>query len=316
MKQSYNIHMSGIFIYNPESGKGKIEKYKDYIISSLSKKFGEISLAPTAHAGQATEFAIDACGKYDYLFVAGGDGTLNEVINGIADKENKPVLGYIPTGTVNDVSHSLGISKNIKKAVKNLLNSKTYSHDIFKVNDHYGIYVCCAGLFTVASFDTKRSAKKHFGKLAYFFRGVKDLFSAKPIHLKVYTNEENIERDVALMLVLNSRSVAGFMINRPAALDDGEVELVLMHSHKNRIKFSDILRCVGLFLFGVKSYKKNKHVTYLKTNKFKLETNGGLIINLDGEKCGEGSFQFIVIKRGIDLLLPNKNINRLNKLKG
>ena len=312
----YNNSMSGIFIFNPESGSGKIEKYKNYIVSELSKKFGDITLAPTSYSGHATKIANDACGKYEYLFVSGGDGTLNEVINGIADKDDKPIIGYIPTGTVNDVAHSLGISKKIKRAVKGILNGTVYNHDIFKVNDRFGIYVCCAGLFTVASFDTKRSAKKKFGKVAYFFRGIKDLFKAKPIHLKMQINDQTVEQDVALMLVLNSRSTAGFMVNRPASLNDGEVEVLLVHSHKNKIKLSDVLRCVGIFLFGVKVYKKNKHVSYFKTAAFNLETDSGLTINLDGEKCGEGSFDFSVIKSGVQIIVPQKSYEKIAKLKG
>ena len=307
--------MSSIFIFNPESGNGKIAKHKDYIVKKMSEKYGDITLAPTEHAGHATEIAGDACGKYDYIFVSGGDGTLNEVINGIADKENKPTIGYMPTGTVNDVARSLGISKNIKKAVNGLVDGKIYEHDIFKVNDKYGIYVCCAGLFTVASFDTKRSAKKHFGKIAYFFRGVKDLFKAKPIHLSIEVNGEKFEKDVALMLILNSRSTAGFMLNRPAALDDGQVEVILVHSNKNKITFSDVLRCAGLFLFGVRHFKDNKHITYLKTDKFNLKTEDGLTINLDGEKSGEGSFNFETIQKGISLIIPQKSYAKLAKLK-
>lgn len=308
--------MSGIFIYNPESGNGKIAKYKDYIISSLTQKFGEIILCPTTHQGHASLLASQACDQHEYIIVAGGDGTLNEVINGIADKENKPTIAYIPTGTVNDVAHSLGISKNIKKAINGIINGQVYAHDIFKVNDRFGIYVCCAGLFTVASFDTKRSAKKHLGKIAYFFRGVRDLFKAKPIHLTLETDAVNIEKDVALMLVLNSRSTAGFMLNRPAALNDGEVEVVLVHSHENKIRFSDVLRCAGLFLFGLNAFKKNKKITYLKTDKFRLTTDGGLTINLDGEKCGEGSFDFSIIKSGVQIIVPQKSYQKLIKLNG
>ena len=307
--------MSGIFIFNPESGKGKIVKHKEYIVSQLASAYGDIDLSPTTHSGHATELAADACGKYDYIFVAGGDGTLNEVVNGIADKDNKPTIGYIPTGTVNDVAHSIGISKNIKKAVNELTKGKIFAHDIFKVNQHYGIYVCCAGLFTVASFDTKRTAKKHFGKIAYFFRGVKDLFKAKPIHISLETENKTIEKDVALMLVLNSRSTAGFMLNRKAALDDGVVEVILVHSHKNRIGFSDVLRCANLFLFGVKANKNNKKITYFKTDKFKISTDGGLTINLDGEKCGEGAFEFSVMKQGVNIIIPQKSYEKLTKLK-
>ena len=67
--------------------------------------------------------------------------TINEVVNGFGENENAPILGIIPAGTVNDVAHSLHISKNLKKAVKTLVEGDVFEHDIFKVNEKYGIYV-------------------------------------------------------------------------------------------------------------------------------------------------------------------------------
>ena len=96
---------------------------------------------PTTHSGHATALAKSAIGKYDYFFTAGGDGTINEVINGFGDSEQKPILGYIPCGTVNDVARSLGLKKNIKKAVKILMEGEPKTHDTFRVNNKYGIYV-------------------------------------------------------------------------------------------------------------------------------------------------------------------------------
>ena len=94
--------MKCIFVYNPESGKGKIKKHRNYIIEQLAKKYGEVHCVETRHAGDATELARNAIGVYDYFFVSGGDGTLNEVVKGFGNAENKPILGYIPSGTVND----------------------------------------------------------------------------------------------------------------------------------------------------------------------------------------------------------------------
>lgn len=301
--------MKCIFVYNPESGKGKIKKYRDYILKELATKYGEVDCVETRHAGDATELARNACGIYDYFFVSGGDGTINEVVNGFGENENAPILGIIPSGTVNDVAHSLHISKNLKKAVKNLVEGEIFEHDIFKVNDRYGIYVCCTGLFSKTSYDTARYTKKRLGKFAYFLRGVKEVVSTKPTKLELQVNGEKLKRNCAMLLIFNSRSTAGFNVNKNALLDDGVVEIVVFHSHKKSIWIFDILRAVRFFLFGVKSILKSKNVTYRQASNFTIKLAEDTIINLDGEKSGKGTFDFSVINKGLKILIPKKTKN-------
>ena len=296
--------MKSIFVYNPESGKGKIKKYRDFIIKELAKKYGEIDCVETKKQGDATEFAKNSIGVYDYFFVSGGDGTINEVVNGFGENKNAPILGIIPTGTVNDVAHSINISKNIKKAVKVLIEGEVFEHDIFKVNDRYGIYVCCAGLFSKTSYDTERYKKKRLGKLAYFFRGVKELTTTKPTKLELIIGDEKIQKYCSMLLIFNSRSTAGFNVNKKALLDDGVVEIVVFHSHQKRIWFIETLRAVRFFLFGLKSVKNSKNVTYRQASNFKIKLAEDTVINLDGEKSGKGSFNFSVINKGIKILIP------------
>lgn len=299
--------MKCIFVYNPESGNGKIKKYRNYILSELAKKYGNVDCVETRHAGDATELAKNSIGVYDYFFISGGDGTINEVINGFGENENAPILGIIPSGTVNDVAHSLGISKNLKKAVKNLIEGEVFEHDIFKVNDRYGIYVCCTGLFSKTSYDTERYKKKRLGKLAYFFRGVKELGTTKPTKLELEINGEKIKKYCAMLLIFNSRSTAGFLVNKKASLNDGVVEVVVFHSHEHSIWLFEILRAVRFFLFGVNSIKKSKNVTYRQASEFKIKLAEDTVINLDGEKSGKGSFEFKVINKGIKILVPKKS---------
>ena len=301
--------MKCIFVYNPESGKGKIKKYRDYILAQLATKYGNVDCVETRHAGDATELARNACGVYDYFFVSGGDGTINEVVNGFGENENAPILGIIPSGTVNDVAHSLHISKNLKKAVKNLIEGEVFEHDIFKVNDRYGIYVCCTGLFSKTSYDTARYTKKRLGKLAYFLRGVKEVVTTKPTKIELVIDNERIKKDCAMLLIFNSRSTAGFNVNKKALLDDGVVEIIIFHSHKKSIWLFDILRAVRFFLFGIKAVRKSKNITYRQAAKFKIKLAEDTVINLDGEKSGKGTFDFSVINKGLKILIPKKTKN-------
>jgi len=298
--------MKCVYIYNPNSGNGKVLKYKDFILSSLREKFGEVEEMPTTKAGDASIYSKNACGKYDYLFVSGGDGTLNEVINGMGEAENKPIIGYIPTGTVNDVARSLKIPFSIKKAVKNILEGEPFEHDIFKVNDRYGIYVCCTGLFTSSSYATTQNVKKRLGKIAYFFKGAKDVFTARPVCVTLKTQNETISQKCALVLILNSRSTAGFLLNKNASLNDGVVEVVLIHSHDKKVKLSDIIRTANIFAFGLDRHKTSKHITYRLLKNFTMQVDDGAIINLDGEKTSSGTFDFSVINKGVKIIVPKQ----------
>ena len=109
-----------------------------------------------------------------------------------------------------------------------------------------------------------------------------------------------------MLLIFNSRSTAGFNVNKKALLDDGLVEIVIFHSHKKSIWLFDLLRTVRFFLFGIKSIIHSKNVTYRQTDKFRIKLSEDTTINLDGEKSGKGSFDFSVINKGLKILIPKK----------
>jgi len=295
--------MKCMFIYNPESGNGRIRKKEEYIVKCLSQKYQVVDVKKTEYQGHAKEYACNSVGKYDTLIVAGGDGTLNEVVSAIAQKDGAPTIGYIPTGTVNDVAHSLGISKNIKKALNTILSGKPFSHDVFRVKDRYGLYVCAIGSISESSYLAKRKSKKAFGKLAYFFHGASKIFSGKSFYAKLEYDGGVIEQESALFLAMNSKHVAGFTVNKEAELSDGLVDIVLIENQKEKVTLESLLKIAKLFLFKLKRSEKTKGLTHLKLDKFKFTTSPTTAVNLDGEFGFYGSFDFEVIKGGIKILI-------------
>lgn len=296
--------MKCLFIYNPRSGRGKIKKKEEYIVKKLLEKYDIVDVAQTKYAGNAKEIALKACSIYDTFVVAGGDGTLNEIINAIAEKENAPTIGYIPTGTINDVAHSLKIPRNIKKALKIILDGKTFNHDIFKCNDRYGIYVCATGIATESTYSTSQTAKNKFGKIAPFVHGAKNIFKSEPFLVKIKNEEIDIQKNCSLLLIINSKRVAGFTINKKAVLDDGYVDCVMLHSPKKHgFSFISLFRLAKIFLFGIK-YQNTKHTTYLKLKEFELTINNKAKINLDGERAFKGSFKFKALDKGVKIFVP------------
>lgn len=296
--------MKCLYVFNPTSGKQKNKKNTSYILDKLKTKFDTVDVMPTQKRGDAGIFAKNACGKYDVLVISGGDGTVNEVINAIANEENRPQIGYIPTGTTNDLAHSLKIPKNVKKAVNIILNGKVAHHDIFKINDKYGIYVSAFGLFTASSYTASQKTKKKFGKLAYYFSGFKEIKNAKKFALTLKTDTIQFDSNIILGIIANSRYVSGYKINKMADCSDGFVNVILFKEKKKKgVSLKMLLKIFRVFLFGITTLKNTKDIVVLKLNKFSINFDENITINIDGEKGLNGSFDFEVLKQHIDIFI-------------
>lgn len=293
-----------LFVYNPHSGKGKVAKKEKYIVDKLSEKF-EVELVRSEYAGHMGDYIRQKGENFDVIVGAGGDGSLNEIVDAVMSLKTRPKIGYIPAGTVNDIAHSLYIPRKINKAVDNILNGEVFSHDVMKVNEKHGIYVCCSGLFTESSYSTDQAKKKKMGKIAYAFHGIKKVFSTPAVKLKLIYEGGEIEGKYAIMLIINSRYVSGMRMNKRAILNDGVVDVILIDSKNDIVNLGAVERVLALFVKGIKD-KIKKHIHHFVLDKFKIETQSSTIINLDGEKIGAGSFDCQVIKQGIDVIVPKK----------
>ncbi len=299
--------MKCVYIYNPKSGTRRHVALEGYIVSELRKQYTEVMVRPTAQRGDAERFAREACGMYDTIIVAGGDGTVNEIINGIAEQPVRPNIGYIPTGTTNDLAHSLGIPQNIEQAVQFLLRGTPTKRDIFRVNERYGIYVCAFGLFTATSYTAKASVKKRIGKLAYYFTGVRELHDIHKIPITLRAENLTLNTEVVLGIAVNSRYVSGFRIDDAADCHDGYVHLVLFKEmRRRRISLKTLFTIAKMFVRGVTSVEHVKDCEVLRLNRFSIEIADDTPINIDGEIGLRGSFDFEVKKQHVAFLIPAK----------
>ena len=308
--------MKCLFVYNPNSGKSGLQKRIDYIKSQLNTIYDEVDYKPTEYKGHAQKIASDACGKYDYLVISGGDGTVNEVVNGLAEKEHAPILGYLPSGTVNDLSRSLMIPRNLKKAIAILRQNSIYHHDIFKANDKYGIYFCGSGVFTSVSYSTKQKKKKKLGKIAYFIDAIKDFSNINDFEVDIITKDGKVIGDKYIMLlIINSRSTAGFLSNKKANLSDGKVDLVFIKRENDRPfnYLKSLFNVARVFLFGINSVRKSHDVTLLNLDEFDLKISKRLIINIDGEEGTQGNIHFTVLKQHLNIIVNPKVIKKIAK---
>lgn len=281
--------MKCIFMYNPNSGKGKIVRKLDLIETTLKSKYKEVTMYATKSGLDTREVAYESCTKYDAIIFSGGDGTFNEVLTGVSKQDIRPILGYIPSGTVNDIARNLGIPRNIKKALKIILEDNIINHDVGKVNDRYFMYVCAMGTFTGVSYRTKQHVKKRLGKLAYALDGIKDIIKPKLSKIVIETKNQSLEAKFPLILILNSVTVGGFKVNKWGHLNDGTFDVILI---KNDIS-KGLFNILKLFIFGVRKKSDCKHFTYVRSSEFDIKVDSDSQWCLDGEAGPNGS---IIIK--------------------
>ena len=160
--------MKCIFIYNPNSGRGRIAKKLPYIVRRLREKYDRVDVYATKTRGDLSSKVRKIASEYDCIVFSGGDGTFNEVLRGVGDMHSLPDFGYIPGGTANDVAHSLGIPrKSLRGALNVILRGRRELLDCLCINGRdYAMYSVSAGAFTSASYTTPQEAKKALGLLA------------------------------------------------------------------------------------------------------------------------------------------------------
>ncbi len=297
--------MNCLVVYNPYSKKNKIEKNNDYIRTRLSVKYSVVDFYKTEGVKSITNYLELNSSNYDLVIVSGGDGTVNEAINGLAKSNYKGSFSVIPSGTCNDFSTLLKYSKNIKKQLDNILEGTQVSLDICKLNDTYFTYGLAIGKYTDVSYKADRRIKRLFGRLAYFITGFKEFYKYTRLDLDLEIDGTKISGTYYTVLVLNSDKVAGFKIKNNVKLDDCLIDVVLIEKNLKGISWP---RLAYFFLFGSK--KAHKIKSY-KARELKIKSNALLDINADGELASTTNEAIIaVLNKKINIIVNEKIRNK------
>lgn len=270
-----------LFIFNPAAGRGKIKGKLFEIINAFVKHGYKVTVYPTQNKGDATKIIAREVDSYDLLVCGGGDGTLNEVISGQMQSGKMIPIGYIPAGSMNDVAHSLKISREIKNSVGNILTGIPKTMDVGKFNNKYFIYVAAFGAFTDVPYTTSQKNKNTIGNLSYYLEGIKKISELKAKHVKVCYNDRVIEDDFIIGFVTNSLYIAGFKnVNySKTSLNDGMFEMLLIKMPKNIFDLEAIVSAL------LNNKMNENYIHYIQASKITVISEG-LEWTLDGEYGG------------------------------
>jgi diacylglycerol kinase (ATP) len=297
-------------IYNPTSGREIFKKHLPDVLAKLENAGYETSCHATTGPGDATEAArIAVERKYDIVIAAGGDGTFNEVVNGLAEQEYRPKLGLIPVGTTNDFARALHIPRDILAATEVIVNGQTIPIDIGRMNDKYFVNIAGGGRITELTYEVPIKLKTMLGQLAYYIKGIEMLPSLKPYKLHLEYDGKLYEGDVMLFLIALTNSVGGFEKLAPdASINDGYFTLLIL----KKTNLADFVRLVTLALRG--DHIKDPNVIYTKANYVKVTSEDDVLINLDGELGGKTPVEFKNLYRHFDIFAPIDQLRKEDRI--
>lgn len=196
---------------NPTAGNEEAGDFKDRLIEKLNTYFETVDAQMTEYEGHIAELAHKACEeKYDAFFVMGGDGTVSEAISGLSEQDYKPIFGFIPMGTVNDLARALNMPLDPEICIENLVLDSLVKLDVGKVNDKYFSNMVAIGALPRSVKDTSIEDKSKFGKFAYVINGIKELKESTPSRYKLNVDGREFEIESSLIAISVSGAMSSF----------------------------------------------------------------------------------------------------------
>ena len=281
-------------IINPTSGGEQALNYKEKIENKAKEYFEVVETRITEKALDATHFAEEAAKeKYEAVIVFGGDGTVNEVISGIAEKEYIPKLGIIPGGTGNLITKLVQIDQDIDKAIESLDFNLTNKIDIGKANDHYFGYIFSVGSLPEAIHNVEIEDKTKFGMFAYAINTVKSVIRDEVFNIKVETENGNYEGDASQVLVLLSNYFSDKKI-----FDENKVGYANILILKDASIFSKLSLIPDLLKGDV---VENDSIEYIKAKTIKISSDIEIESDIDGDQSDDLPVEIKVLGNHIEI---------------
>ncbi|MEN8077244.1 YegS/Rv2252/BmrU family lipid kinase [Clostridioides difficile] len=284
-------------IYNPYSGENLILSKLDEIIN-IHQQAG-LTIVPYRIRKECSiegAFHDIRPGEYEYILVAGGDGTVDSVVNAMAKQGISLPIGILPVGTANDFSKFLGIPFDIEEACKKIINSTVTTVDLGSINDKYFVNVASTGLFTDVSQKTDVNLKNTIGKLAYYLKGLEELPNFRPLKVKIKSTEMDFEGNMYLMLIFNGKTAGNFNLATKADASDGMLDVIVF-------KAVQVYELIPLFIKVLKGeHLDSDKVIYFKTDKLHVECDEDIVTDIDGEKGPDFPLDIKCIKGGLKIL--------------
>ena len=293
--------MHSRLIVNPVAGSDRGAELAGLLKKRLQRQFVELDLVTTAGEGDARRAAREAAqDRYDYLFVAGGDGTLNETLNGVCDVDGaigRVTFGIVPLGTANDFATALGIPDDLDQAIGVLSRRQPRQVDVGRLNGEHFVNVSAGGFIAEVSDAVTPHLKTIAGKLAYLIGGAQALLRHEPIEVRYRSAAADGRSMLETFAVCNSRLVGGGRLIAPdAVLDDGELDVCFIEDMPD-VEFVALLRRVS-----GGEHVADERVRYFRARHLEMTFDRPIKVNVDGQVLETDRCSYSILPRAARFL--------------
>jgi diacylglycerol kinase (ATP) len=298
---------TAVLIVNPNAGSETRAQVIQDIVKTAADLGWRVTVAETQRENHATQLAADAAAAgHPVVLAAGGDGTLNEVIQALAGTET--VLGAIPLGTMNVWAREMGLSLDPVEATRQLLQGRTFRVDLGRVNGRYFLLMAGMGFDAVAVYAIQGKTKSRFGPLAFVVAGVVAALRTRGTRVRIRADGQTFETNAALITVGNTRLWAGAVqITHHASATDGRLDVCIFPGRA----FLTKVKHFALVLIG--RHDDDPDVTYLQVRSLHIATRPPIPIQVDGESFGTTPAQVDVVPGCLRVLVGQDDVPTLGR---
>lgn len=288
--------MKILMIINAKSGLKKSKADLLDVMDIFCRNGYSLTSYVTQSHMDAYRYVMSLRVRYDIICVFGGDGTMNEVTNALMKKKHKPLLGYFPSGTMNDFGSNFDLGNDFRKIAEMICQGNIRQFDVGLFNDRYFNYVAAFGAMCDVPFTTDRNAKEVLGNIAYILEGISKLSEIHSNHVSYTINGIRHEREVLFGLIYSGNRVAGMELEtkRRAKIDDGLFNVLIVDYVPSIFEVPDILTTL---------IQNKKYIHSYQTDHITLEFEDNVIWTLDGEEAKvKGRAEVSIINKALKLI--------------
>ncbi len=292
------------FIYNPKSGENTVTNRLDEIIGLYQSRGYTIVPLRLDFKLSDGEIASELKGDYDHILVAGGDGTVNYLVNLVKANGIETPMAFLPSGTANDFANVLGMPSDIVKACEEVLDGEARDVDLGKVNGQWFANVFSCGLFSDISQKTPTILKNTFGKLAYYATGVGDLVRFRKLHIKIESDGGNYEGPSVIFFVFNGKTAGKLRLAYLSEVDDGMLDILILKGDNPIENIQTVLHYVTL---PRKPKKYPAGMEHIRCTKLRAECATQELTDIDGQTGPDFPVEITCEKGALKVICPKKS---------
>ena len=297
------------FIYNPTSGETAVTERIDQIVRIYQSYGFMLSIYRLTFDGDSEAGILNGLDStFDHVLIAGGDGTINYVVNILKKAGMDIPVGILPTGTANDFASTLGISSDVETACHAMLGGALRRIDLGCVNGEYFVNVFSCGLFTEISQKTPTVMKNTFGRLAYYMSGIGEIGKIRKMNLSIRTDCGHFKGSALVFFLFNGKTAGQLNLAYLSEVDDGLLDLIIVKGDNTLETVRTVFHY--FFLIGQASRPRKPKayptgIIHIRCRRIEASIDTSEPTDMDGQP-GPGFPLTITCEAGaLPILLPN-----------